>query len=119
MRIERRQFVLAACGLLGLSAFAVGQDRRRTARIGWLGIRSDSGASGSSIPLEGLRAGLGRHGWVEGENLVIEQRNGSFDNAYELATQLVQAKVALIVAEGGMIFRILQVTDVPLLFHVN
>jgi len=63
---------------------------------------------------------LRERGWVEGRNLVIEQRSGNFANAAELAGQLVQAQVALIVVEGGMIFRVLAVSETtPLLFHVN
>ena len=112
--------MLAACGLLGRSAIAEGQEAKRTARIGWLGIRNDSGVAFPSTPLEGLRAGLRDRGWIEGENLVIEQRNGNFANAHELAEQLLQSKVALIVVEGGMIFRVLGVSEAtPLLFHVN
>ena len=57
------------------------------------------------MPLDGLRAGLRERGWVEGDNLVIEARSGGFDNAKELTAELLQAKVDLIVAQGGMIFR--------------
>ena len=120
MSFERRHFLMAACGLLGLSGTSMAQETRRTARIGWLGIR-DGGAVGTQSPrLEGLRAGLRNRGWIEGENLVIEQRSGDFANAHELAVQLVQANVAMIVVEGGMIFRVLGASDTtPLLFHVN
>ena len=119
MSINRRRFLAAASGLLSpLAAFA--QDPKRIARIGWLGIRNESGTADRSIPLEGLRAGLKDRGWVEGRNLVIEERNGTFDNAHELAQQLVQSNVALIVVEAGMIFRIVKVSDtIPMLFHVN
>jgi len=119
MSINRRRFLAAASGLLSpLAVFA--QDPKRIARIGWLGIRNESGTADRSIPLEGLRAGLKDRGWVEGRNLVIEERNGTFDNAHELAQQLVQSNVALIVVEAGMIFRIVKVSDtIPMLFHVN
>jgi putative tryptophan/tyrosine transport system substrate-binding protein len=94
------------------------QESRRPPSIGWLGVHSDSTAP--SVALEGLRAGLRERGWIEGQNLVIEQRSGNFTHAAELAAQLVQAQVSLIVAEGGMIFRILAVSEtMPLLFHVN
>lgn len=90
------------------------------ARIGWLGIRDETGTADRSILLEGLRAGLEERGWVEGRNIVIEQRNGTFDTANELARQLMQSNVSLIVVEGGMIFRIAGVPNAPpMLFHVN
>ena len=120
MSIKRRQFVFAACGLIGLPALTGAQQAKRLARIGWLGLREEGRASLPSIPLEGLRAGLRERGWAEGENLVIEVRNGNFANAQELASQLVGSNVELIVAEGGMIFRVLTVAGaMPLLFHVN
>jgi putative ABC transport system substrate-binding protein len=120
MDMGRRQFLSTTGGLLALAMVAACRDTKPTARIGWLGIRSDGGSVDRSIPLEGLREGLKDRGWIEGQNLAIEQRSGNFDNAHDLAVELVQAKVALIVAEGGMIFRILAASEVtPLLFHIN
>lgn len=115
--MRRRDFV-AACSLVALAAAC--RDTKPVARIGWLGILDEGNPADRSIPLEGFRAGLRERGWTEGRDLVLEERYGNFGNAQELAAQLVQAKVALMVAEGGMIFRVLQVSDtVPLLFHIN
>jgi len=116
MSLRRRQFMLATCGLLALPA-AIAQRGKR--RIGWLGLREEKDP-GQSVPLEGLRAGLRDRGWVEGSNLIIEMRSGNFANAQQLATELVESKVELIVAQGGMIFRVLGAAGTtPLLFHIN
>ena len=120
MSVNRRQFTFAASGLLSWQAKATAQTARRVARIGWLGLGDGKAGSTASIPFDGLRTGLRSFGWVEGENLVIETRNGNFGNAQALTAELLQAKVELIVAEGGMIFRARPVAGAtPLVFHVN
>jgi len=120
MNIRRRVFMFAAGGLFSLHAVVFAQQPRKVARIGWLGLSGGKGASVPSVPLEGLRAGLRERGWVEGDNLIIEARSGGFDDAKELTGELLQAKVDLIVAEGGMIFRARAFAGAtPLVFHVN
>lgn len=119
MDIRRRSFICAASGLLGYHTLAFAQQQRRVARIGWLG-RSPGQKPGPSIELESVRAGLRERGWVEGDNLIIEARSGDFADAKELTAQLLQAKVELIVTQGGMIFRARPFAgDTPLVFHIN
>ena len=54
------------------------------------------------IELEELRQGLREFGYVEGENVVIEQRhaNGALDRLSSLAAELVRLKVDVIVLGG-------------------
>jgi ABC-type uncharacterized transport system substrate-binding protein len=116
--ILRRQFVLAAGALL--AAPVVGAQAKRVARVGWLGITDAAAPTSPSIPLEGLRAGLRQLGWVEGDNLQIEIRSGNFGNAKDLTADLVQAKVEVIVAQGGMIFRAHPFAGTtPIVFQIN
>jgi putative ABC transport system substrate-binding protein len=65
-------------------------------RIGWLG-----GTSPAVNPavLETFRHGLREHGWVEGQNLVIEYRwaEGRFERLPDLAAELVRLPVDVIV----------------------
>ena len=113
-------FALATGGLFVFRAKAFAQQPKRIARIGWLGVSDVRGASSPSVPLEGLRAGLRERGWVEGDNLVIEARSGAFDNAKELTEELQNAKVELIVVQGGMIFRAHPFAGAtPLVFQIN
>jgi putative ABC transport system substrate-binding protein len=119
-QVRRRQFLIAAGALLAPPLRATAQPAKRVARIGWLGLRDAKGDASASIPLDGLRAGLRERGWIEGENLVIEMRSGDFGNAQQLTTELVQSKIEVLVAEGGMVFRARGVSGAtPLVFHVN
>lgn len=113
-RIQRRQLLVVAGAVLASSI--VRAQPRRIARIGWLGITDPA----TSVPLQGLRAGLQQLGWAEGDNLQIEIRIGTFGNAKELTAELLQAKVEVIAAEGGMIFRAWQTAGTtPMVFQIN
>jgi ABC-type uncharacterized transport system substrate-binding protein len=56
----------------------------------------------SSPALDAFRQGLRELGWVEGQNLVVDYRltEGRSDRLPELAAELVQLKVDIIVAEA-------------------
>jgi putative ABC transport system substrate-binding protein len=92
-------FVLS---LLTTPLAADGQQPVKLYRIGWLGgvapttpeFKLLSGAFG-----EGLR----EHGYIEGQNLVIERRwtGGQIERSPSLAAELVSLKVDLIVAVGN------------------
>ena len=114
MNIGRRAFVFATGGLLGYAGLVRSQSKR-VARVGWLGLRD-----ATSVAFEGLRAGLRERGWVEGDNLIIEVRSGGFEDAKALTAELLQAKVEVIVAQGGMIFRAHPFAGTtPLVFQIN
>jgi putative ABC transport system substrate-binding protein len=95
--ITRRKFVIAlgAGALTPFAAFSQ-QQPAKVARIGFL-----DAASASANRVEALRKGLRDLGYVEGKNIVIEFR---WAEGYErfpgLAAELVQLKVAVIVAAG-------------------
>ncbi|MGH8699585.1 MAG: ABC transporter substrate binding protein, partial [Burkholderiales bacterium] len=98
----RCRFVLAlGAGALAapLASFAQ-QKPAKVARIGFLGTAS---ASGIASRVEALRAGLRDLGYVEGKNIVIEYRwaDGKYERLPALAAELVQLKVAVIVAAGA------------------
>lgn len=102
-RHSRRQFLrgsatLAALGFLGSHEVA-GQPTGKVPRIGFLAVGS---REGRAFMIEGLRQGLREHGYVEGQNLVIEYRfsEDRNDRLPALATELVAMKVQLIVASG-------------------
>jgi len=83
--------------LLGVAAEA--QQPTKNPRIGYL-----SGSSPSTSPArrEAFRQGLRELGYVEGKNIVIEQRyaEGKFDRLPALAAELVRLKVDIIVTAG-------------------
>ncbi len=83
--------------LLGVAAEA--QQPTKNPRIGYL-----SGSSPSTSPArrEAFWQGLRELGYVEGKNIVIEQRyaEGKFDRLPALAAELVRLKVDIIVTAG-------------------
>lgn len=94
----RRRVFLGSLGLVmvGGSLKAEAQRRTETARIGRL---SPISASADAPVREGLRRGLRDLGWVEGQNLAIENRfaEGNVRRLAELAAELVRLKVDVIV----------------------
>ena len=95
----RRAFVAAmACGVLAASVFASAQQPADVRRIGILtaGNASDVAAV--------LNERLRELGWIEGRNLIIEQRGagGKAERVPALAEELVALRVAVIVSAGAV-----------------
>jgi putative ABC transport system substrate-binding protein len=96
--ITRRVFVGSLTGgLLAAPLAADAQQAGKVPRIGFLGTRT---LSDTSPYLDAFRQGLRELGWVEGQNIVIDDRfaEGRFDRLPDLAAELVRLKVAIIVA---------------------
>jgi putative tryptophan/tyrosine transport system substrate-binding protein len=77
-----------------------GQQAAKVRRIGFLAVGS---REGRAFLIEGLLQGLREHGYVEGQNIVIEYRfsEGRNDRLPDLAAELVARKVELILASGS------------------
>ena len=97
--MRRRQF-LGLVGAAGIAWPAVARAQQTMPVIGFL--HSASRGPFESM-LAGFRKGLDELGFVEGRNLSIEYRwaDGRFDRLPALAAELVQRRVAVIVAAGG------------------
>jgi putative ABC transport system substrate-binding protein len=96
-----------ALGVLWLSLAAVAQPATTVSRIG----RLSPGSPLLGAPLwETFRQGLRDLGYVEGQNLVIEDRyaDGSEERLRDLAGELVRLPVDVIVAEGTAAVRAAQ-----------
>ena len=83
--------VLGACGLLGPRL-------KKFARVGFLSL--------DRVPptrFDALRLGLREHGWIEGHNLVIEERyaDGKSERLAALAAELVGLNVDVITGPGS------------------
>ena len=96
--IKRRKLLgLLILGLFTPACPAEAQQAQKIWRIGFL-------SSGSALPGQpvaaAVRAGLRDHGWVEGQNIVVEYRfaKGRSDRLLDLAAELVRLKVDVIVA---------------------
>jgi putative tryptophan/tyrosine transport system substrate-binding protein len=112
--MERRTFMaLVSGGLLAAPVVAEAQQAHMV-RIGWL-------APGfKSFTLDPFRQVLKELGWVEGGNLVIEQRyGGEVTERYpDLAADLVRLKPDVLVTDGGPATRAAQqaTATIPIVF---
>jgi putative ABC transport system substrate-binding protein len=73
-----------------------GQQPKKPPRVGFLRTGS------SQVNVEAFRQGLRALGYVEGDNILIENRsaNGNFDQLSKLAAELVSLRVDIIVTTG-------------------
>lgn len=116
-RAQRRSLLgAAAAGLVFGVRGAAGQGRvPRAARVAWIG--GAAGALPTPTYLEALREGLRERGWVEGRNLVLEERWGERDEAAALTQELLQGRPDVIVAQGAMVLGAVRVNGmVPVVF---
>jgi putative tryptophan/tyrosine transport system substrate-binding protein len=99
--IAHRNFVLA----MGVSALAapLASLAQQSAKIARIGLLLPETPSVDASRLEGLRAGLRDHGYVEGKSIAIEIRSaeGNYDRLPELAAELAKLKVDVIVVFGA------------------
>ena len=98
--IARRRFVFAlGVTALGTPLISPAQQPPTGARIGLL-IPETIAVELTRV--DALRAGLRDHGYVEGKNITIELRSaaGNYDRLPELAAELVNLKVDVMVAFG-------------------
>jgi putative ABC transport system substrate-binding protein len=97
--MERRTFVhRIAFGVLALPLAVLAQQAARVSRIGYLRRTSREAAD-----IEALRLGLRELGYVEGQNLVIDERyaNGDAARLPDLARELSELKVQVFVVDGA------------------
>jgi putative ABC transport system substrate-binding protein len=111
---------LAACALAVTLALCFPAEAQEPARIFRIGILAPLSVSSFSGRLEGLRKRLRELGYVEGENIVIEYRyaEGKPERLPELATELVQLKVDVIVtaANAGILAAKKASATIPIVF---
>ena len=95
--MRRREFI-AACVASTVAARALAADRQRPARIGLIALP----ARANNPILDGLRQGLAERGYVEGGDVVLEQRYAGGDAALlpGLIDELLALPVDVLVAQG-------------------
>ena len=96
--MNRRTFLTMVGGSILAAPFAAeAQPAGKVYRVGYFTAGS---VTANPRVLEAFRQGLRDHGWVEGQNIVIEYRSaeGRFDRLPDLAAELVRLKVDVIAA---------------------
>jgi putative ABC transport system substrate-binding protein len=90
--------ILLVVVLLAVAGIAEAQQPKKVPRIGFL-----RGTDYPSAYTEAFRQGLRELGYVEGQNITVEYREGqsNVERYFELAAELVRLKVDLIVVAGG------------------
>jgi putative ABC transport system substrate-binding protein len=121
MAVGRRQFISALGGVAAAWPLVVrAQQTGKVYRIGYLSLGSPAA---EATRFNAFRAGLAALGYVEGKNLVIETRwleGGKYDQLVELAAQLVDLKVDVIVTytTPGVLAAKRATTTIPIVMAV-
>jgi putative ABC transport system substrate-binding protein len=95
----KRRDVIALLGGAAAWPFAAGAQQPAMPVIGYLGAGSANTSPTLVLFLQGLKEG----GFVEGQNVKVEYRwaDGRYDRVPTMAADLVNRRVAVIVAGGG------------------
>jgi putative ABC transport system substrate-binding protein len=99
--MDRRRFLLTSLvGACAAPLAAAAQPARKVWRVGYLG--DGPRAERLGINFEPFRDGLRELGYIEGQNVIIEERwtDGKAERVADLATELVRLKVDVIVTHG-------------------
>src|SRR5204863_3302605 len=98
--MRRRQFL----SKLGVAALAWPLAAHAQRSIPFIGFLNSGSPNERAHFVEAFRAGLKEGGYIDGKNLAIEYRwaEGKPDLLPKLATELVERKVAVIVATGSL-----------------
>jgi ABC-type uncharacterized transport system substrate-binding protein len=99
-RLRRRHFITLVGGAAVAWPVAARGQQSAIPVIGWMSGRSPAD---SSHLLEAFRKGLHDTGYLEGESILIEYRwaNGDYSRLPELASDLLNRRVLLLMAVGG------------------
>jgi len=99
-KMKRRIFAVALCTVL--FALCISAHAQQPTKIPRIGLLFTATPSAAAARIEAFRQGLRELGYVEGKNILIEQRyaEGQLNHMNELAAELVRLKVDVIVTIG-------------------
>ena len=103
--MDRRAFIIriVMANLLAQPLHSTAQQAQRIFRVGFLSSRGAPQPRSNDPQFDAFAQGLREFGYVEGQNLVFERRwsSGRSERLAELATELVQLPVDVIVTQGA------------------
>ena len=118
--MRRREFITLLGGAAAAWPLAARAEQAALPVIGYLNFGSPES---DTARVTGLRRGLNQTGYVEGRNLVIEYRwaGNQADRLPDLAADLVQLRVAVIVSPGSLpaLAAKAATTSIPIVFGVG
>ena len=118
--MRRREFITLLGGAAAAWPLAARAEQAALPVIGYLNFGSPES---DTARVTGLRRGLNQTGYVEGRNLVIEYRwaGNQADRLPDLAADLVQLRVAVIVSPGSLPALVAKAatTSIPIVFGVG
>jgi putative ABC transport system substrate-binding protein len=97
--MRRRNVIL---GLGAVAAWPRAAGAQQAGKVHKLGFLGGANADGYAPQMEALRLGLRDYGYIEGKNVVLEERwaDGRYDRLPALAAELVGLNVDVIVTQG-------------------
>ncbi|MGE9010584.1 ABC transporter substrate binding protein [Leptospira interrogans] len=112
--MNRRDFIICVIGgaaLYPVATFA----QKAPARLGWLSSGSANSAAAAAF-LNPIEEGLRENGLIEGRDYVLEARyaNGAYERFPELARELAEARVAIIITNTIASVRVAQRLTPPI-----
>jgi putative tryptophan/tyrosine transport system substrate-binding protein len=112
--MNRRAFIAIVGGSVLAAPLGVAAQQSHAVRVGWLLPEP------KSFALDPFRQELAAHGWIEGDNLIIEQRysHSAARRYLQLASELVQLKVDALVTDGTAATKAAQLATptIPIVF---
>ncbi len=116
MALDRRALLVGvAATLVPCPTGAQPQRGLRAHRIGWISTEAQPDPF-----VDGFREGLRRHGYVEGQSVVLDLRyTRDLDALRTAVAELTQTKVAFIVSSGPAIRAVRGARDIPVLFAIS
>ena len=102
-RIQNLKWAGLFAIVVALTVCGARADAHQTGKVSRIGFLDQSTASGMAVLVDAFRKELSNLGWVEGKNIAIEYRFAEQkpERVPELAAELVQLKVDLIVVTGA------------------
>jgi putative tryptophan/tyrosine transport system substrate-binding protein len=116
MALDRRAFLVGTAAAL-LPGWTAAQPQPGVVprHIGWISTETEPDPF-----IDGFREGLRRHGYVEGQNVVLDLRyTRDLEALRSAVAELTQSRVAFIVSSGPATRAVKGARDIPVLFAIS